>query len=205
MADELLCYQTHCARVKGNCMIKTNRGYLITAGIFVATLAALLLMGREPICKCGTIKLWHGIVFSSENSQHISDWYTPSHVIHGIVFFGAAHIVLRRAQIGWKLVFATLIECAWEIVENTDTVIQRYREATIALDYFGDSVINSAADIIAMWVGFFLASRLPVWLTVVLALSMEAVTVAVIRDGLVLNVIMLLWPLDAVRDWQSAI
>ena len=184
---------------------KLDRGYLLTLAIFLAMVAALLWMGREPICKCGFVKLWHGVVVSSENSQHLTDWYTPSHIIHGFLFYGLTILIMRKAAVGWRLAASTLIECAWEVSENTNAVIQRYREATIALDYFGDSVINSSADAAAMWVGFFLASRLPVWLTVVLGLAMEAFTTFMIRDGLTLNVLMLVWPLDAVRDWQSAI
>jgi hypothetical protein len=150
---------------------------LATLAIIVATAAILLWMGREPWCKCGTIKLWHGIVVSPENSQHLSDWYTPSHVIHGFVFYGALWLFGRltgiRMSLGLKLVIATLVEAGWEIAENTDAVIQRYREATIALDYFGDSVVNSIADILAMIVGFLLAWRLPVAVTIAIAVFLE--------------------------------
>ena len=166
--------------------------------------AWLLWIGRLPICECGYVKLWHGEKLSSENSQHLSDWYTPSHILHGLIFFGALWLVARRLDVGWRLAIATIIECAWEIVENSDAIIERYREVTISLDYFGDSVINSAADVVAMWFGFWLASRLPVWASIALFFFFELLTVWVIRDGLTLNVIMLLYPLDAIRDWQAA-
>ncbi|MDE0922254.1 DUF2585 domain-containing protein [Aurantimonas coralicida] len=176
---------------------------LAALAIVVATAAILLTMGRTPICECGTIKLWHGVVVSSENSQHLSDWYSPSHLIHGFLFFFAGWLVLRRASFGTRLILALVVECAWEIAENTDAVIQRYREATIALDYYGDSVLNSVADIGFMVLGFWLASRLPVWLTVTIAVGLEIFVGWMIRDNLTLNVLMLLWPLDAVKAWQG--
>ena len=144
-------------------------GVALAALLLAATALILFQMGREPICKCGYIKLWHGEVVSSENSQHLTDWYTPSHILHGILFFGAFWLLNRLPRvnltIGARLALATLVECAWEIAENTDAVIQRYREATIALDYFGDSIVNSSADITAMWIGFAIAARAPVWVS----------------------------------------
>lgn len=184
-------------------MIRRFSPAIILVAILILTAAWLLWIGREPICKCGYVKLWHGQVVSSENSQHISDWYTPSHIIHGFLFFGLLWLVARRLSFGWRLVIATLIECAWEILENSDAVIERYRSVTISLDYYGDSVLNVIADISAMMLGFFLASRLPVWATVATALVFEAVTIWLIRDGLALNVLMLLYPLDSVAAWQA--
>lgn len=179
--------------------------YWITAAILLAAAVWLLWMGRAPICTCGYVKLWHGQTVSSENSQHIADWYTPSHLIHGLLFYAGLWLVARRVPLGWRVAIATLIEAAWEIVENSDAIIERYRAVTIALDYYGDSVLNSVSDMLAMLLGFALARTLPIWASVALALGLEALTIWLIRDGLALNVLMLLWPSDAVRQWQSAL
>jgi Protein of unknown function (DUF2585) len=175
----------------------------VVAGLVAAVAAIQAAMGRVLWCRCGTIKLWHGVVQSAENSQHISDWYTFSHVIHGLAFYWILSLAARRWPVGRRLVAATLVEGVWEVIENTPLIIDRYRAATIAFDYYGDSIVNSVSDMGAMLLGFWVARRAPVWVSVVLAVGFELFVAAVIRDNLTLNIIMLLYPIEAIKRWQG--
>lgn len=188
-----------------------HRKAIVAALVLIAiALVVLLAMGRPPICECGTIKFWHGDINSSGNSQHLSDWYTPSHIIHGMLFYALGWLLFARFGIGgkparkWSYTLAVALEAAWEVIENTPMVIDRYRSVTVNWGYSGDSVLNSLADLGWMSLGFYLALKLPVRVTVVLAIFMEILAGWVVRDNLTLNVLMLIWPVDAVAAWQAA-
>jgi hypothetical protein len=175
------------------------------AAVLLIQIVSEYLMGRVPICTCGYIKLWEGGVNTSGNSQHLSDWYTPSHIIHGFIFYGVAHLLLRGKPIAARLLLALVIESGWEILENSPIIINRYRAATISLDYYGDSILNSAMDGVFMVIGFFFASRAPAALTIAIAIFFEIFTGYMIRDNLTLNILMLIWPVEAIKTWQSAL
>lgn len=185
-----------------------NKNFYVIVGIFIiiaVTAIILFVLGRNLICECGYVKLWHGVVMSSENSQHIFDPYTFTHVLHGIGFFFLLWLVARRLPIGIRALIAVIFESIWEIGENTAWAIERYREKTISLDYFGDSIINSTSDIFIMIFGFWLASRLPIWVTLAIVVIIEVVLLILIRDNLFLNMFMIVHPIEAVRVWQLGI
>ncbi len=190
-------------------LLPHRRALIATLAIAALVLVILLAMGRPPICACGTIELWQGVVHSPENSQQITDWYSASHLIHGLLFYFFAHLLWRRWTLfgglptKWALPIAVGFEGFWEVLENSPMIIQRYREVTVSWGYSGDSILNSMSDIGWMVIGFLLASRLPVWLSVALALALELFTLVMIRDNLTLNVLMLVWPVKAIAQWQA--
>jgi hypothetical protein len=182
----------------------TLRRTVIPALIIIAAAAAVeLAMGRHPICTCGTIGLWVGERDSPSTSQMLIDWYSLSHIVHGLIFYALLWLVARRWPVGWRFIAAVLVEAAWEVIENTPMVIDRYRETTAALGYSGDSVINSVSDMAMMCVGFVIARKLPTWASVVLLVALEVIPLFVIRDNLTLNIWNLLAPNAAVGAWQA--
>lgn len=173
------------------------------AGLLLALAFGLREQGRLWLCRCGVVRPWSGDIWSSENSQQLADPYSFTHITHGVLFYWLLRWAWPRASVGARLVVATAIEVAWELAENSAAVINRYREATISLDYFGDTVLNSAGDVAFCVLGFLLAWKLSGRLAALYVLASEAALAVLIRDGLLLNALMLVHPIEAVRRWQS--
>ncbi len=197
-----------------------RRWWIVVGALMLAAALLLWRMGRPLICTCGYVKLWEPGVNTPGNSQHLADWYTPSHIIHGALFYALTHALMRWRQsgprpigivphgdfaLGPRLALAAMLELAWELLENSPAVIDRYRQATLAVGYSGDSVLNSMADCGWMLLGFYAAHRLPWRLTLAAGIAFELLTLWIIRDNLTLNVLMLVHPVDAIKVWQGAL
>lgn len=185
---------------------------LIAVAIVVAQAVTLYAMGRLPICECGYVKLWQNEVMSAENSQHIADWYTLSHIIHGFAFYALMFLVSRKffkksggLPIGMWFLVAVLLEVGWEIIENSSWVIEYYRNNTVSLGYVGDSIINSVFDVIWMAIGFLVARKIPVLATIALIIFFELLAAYIIRDNLTLNILMFAHPFESIKAWQTAL
>ncbi len=186
--------------------LSTRRQRLLPGLAIALTLAltvvAMRAQGRLWICACDRIDLWAGNTKSSDNSQHLADPYSFTHVLHGLVFYWLLARLFPRLHVMWQLTAAVAVESLWEVVENSEFIIQRYREATLALGYEGDTVVNAVGDIAWMALGFWLARKLGFRRSAALFVATEVVLILWIRDSLLLNIIMLLVPIDAVKNWQ---
>jgi hypothetical protein len=189
---------------KGGMTRRISHGHIVATTALVA-IAALIEWAnrRPPLCPCGRVALWTGTVNGPENSQMLTDWYSLSHIIHGLLFYGLLWLVARTRPAGERMIVATLIEAGWELLENSPFIIDRYRAGTLALGYSGDSILNSMSDIGCMILGFLIARRLPLWASIALGLVLELVALVAIRDNLTLNVLMLIHPVAAIRAWQA--
>lgn len=175
---------------------------LIATGILAVQVLAQVYQGHIWICDCGYTKFWHGAVNSNQDSQHLTDWYSFSHIIHGFIFYWLLKKFTRnKFSIGFYFILALALESGWEILENSPIIINRYRE-TASLMYYGDSIINSFFDVLYMALGFILARKIPVWFSVTLVIFMEIFVLYYIRDNLTLNIVMLLYPFETIRNWQ---
>ena len=179
------------------------RHWAAVALILAVTAGVLLGMGRNPICTCGVVEIWHGAL-DAGNSQHIADWYTLSHIIHGFLFYGLGWLIMRNRPPGERLILAVALEAAWEVLENSPLIINRYRDETMALGYCGDSVINSVSCVAWRALGFAFSGRMPVGVPIAVAIGFERLARWVLLDNLTLNIRMLAWPIEAIKVWQVA-
>ncbi len=178
--------------------------YTALALALVAVQALVLfLLGQPPIAADGHIKLWEGVVLSAGNSQHITDWYTFSHILHGMLFYGLVWLVFRKGPVGVRFLMCVGLEAGWEILENTPMVINHYRQQALAQGYTGDSILNSVSDNVSMMLGFVVAWRLPMWAVVGLGLGMEGFVAYCIRDNLTLNILNLIHVFPVIERWQQ--
>jgi hypothetical protein len=185
--------------------VTSRIAFTIVGGLMLVQAVTLHLLGRVWICTCGTIRLWVGDMHSAELSQQIFDWYTPSHIIHGILFYGILHLLLPRAPVLLRLAIAVGLEGAWEIAENSPAVIQEYRKQATAAGYVGDSILNSLLDTVAMMTGFAIARLLPWQATVALALAAEIAVGAIVHDNLTLNILNFIHRFPAIEAWQRRV
>lgn len=192
--------------------ISVSHYTLIFVVIIIVQIFTLYFMGRELICECGVIKFWEGDVMSSSNSQQIADWYTFSHIIHGFIFYGLLTWISKKffkksggLPLGLIFIGAVLLETGWEIIENSTWIIDYYRNNTVSLGYIGDSILNSVFDVIWMVIGFVMARKFPVWFTVALIIIFEVMTGYFVRDGLLLNILMFIYPAEFIKTWQMMV
>lgn len=160
--------------------------------------------GRSPLGPDGKFGWWDGNIWGNENSQRVADVYSFSHIIHGMAFYGLLWLVAPKLPVKYRFVLALVLEAGWELLENSPMIIDRYRATTIAQGYTGDSVLNSVSDIIMAGIGFLMAKFFKIWVTVALVIAMELGCLWWVRDNLTLNIVMLVYPLESLKAWQSA-
>lgn len=181
---------------------------LLFALIIIAIMTIILhLEGRISICECGYVKLWYNQIVTPEDSQHLFDWYAFTHVLHGLAIYFILWVIDRKKKLNIKTKFliAVGIAAGWEILENSPMIIDRYRAATISLNYYGDSIINSIGDVISMSLGFWFAHKMKIWYSIVLFILIESVLAYIIRDNLTINIVMLIHPIEAIKFWQQGL
>ena len=171
--------------------------------VMALTVLILRWQGRRWWCECGGWEPWSGDSHGRHNSQHLFDPYTFSHVLHGLIFFGALYVVWPKCSYMWRLFISLLVECGWELLENSPYVIERYRNTTAAVGYVGDSVLNSLADVVSCGFGFWLAGRIGLWKSIAVIVVVELAMLFAIRDNLFLNVVMMLYPIESIKTWQN--
>jgi len=176
--------------------------YILMFCVAIFAVGVLRYEGRVWWCQTGDLSPWSWNIWSTHNSQHVVDPYSFTHVLHGVLEFWLIGLIFRGVPVAWRWLFAVMIESSWEIAENSSYVIERYRSATISLDYFGDSIINSLADITCCATGFVIAYKLRFWKSLTLFLTTEAILILTIHDSLLINIIMLIYPIEAIKAWQ---
>jgi hypothetical protein len=181
---------------------KDRLPWFLMVFLVLATMATLKMEGRVWWCPAGDYSPWTWDIWSRHNSQHLVDPYSFTHILHGVLEFWLIGLIFKRAPLAWRLLIAVTIEGSWEITENSTYVINRYREATISLDYFGDSIINSMSDILCCATGFVISYKIRFWRSLILFAATEISLIFWIHDSLLINIIMLLYPIDAIKSWQ---
>ncbi len=180
----------------------TKKSLIFSGLILGLTIVSLYSLGRNPFCQCGRVTLWSGDINGPENSQQLVDPYSFTHLLHGLAFYGALHLVAPQLALPARLLVAVAVESGWEVLENSNFIIDRYREETVSYGYYGDSILNSVSDILFMALGFWLAFKLKARHALALFILVEVVLALTIRDGLLINIIMLIWPLEWLKNWQ---
>ena len=176
--------------------------------VVITIVMALVLLGQGRIwwCKSGDWAIYINQAWgSSHTSQHLFDPYTFTHILHGFLFFWIIGLAFKKLSVGWRVFIATVAEAAWEVFENSSFIIEKYRENTASLDYFGDSIMNSVGDVLACAFGFWIAYKVGWWRSLVFFIVVEIALLVCIKDSLLLNILMLIYPLDGIKHWQMSV